>query len=90
MSEPVRGRLHRLVGRGAGATVERVGVLNLRPAPRQSVRAEVEPAGERRVDGQGVSGRALVVEQAGNGQLAGAGAASERVGRLEHGHVDAF
>ena len=81
---------HRLVGRGAGAAVERVGVLNLRPAPRQPVRGEVEAAGERRVDGQRVSGRALVVEQARERQLAGAGAASERVGRLEHGHLDAF
>ena len=89
-SEPVRGRLDRLVGRGAGAAVERVRVLNLWPAPRQPVRAEVEATGKCRVDGQRVSGRALVVKQAGKGQLAGAGAASQRVGRLQHGHVDAL
>ena len=90
VAEPGGGLLDRAPGRGATPAVERVGVLDLRPAPRQPVRAEVEAARERRVDGERVGGRALVVDQAGQRQLAAAGAAAERVGGLEHRHVDAL
>ena len=89
-SQAGRSLLHRAVGRGPGIAVERVGVLNLGPAPRQPVATEVEAAAERRVDGQQMSGRALVVQQPGEGQLARAGSAAQRVGRLEHRDLDAF
>ena len=84
------GLIDRAVCGGAGAAVQRMRVLNLRPAPRQSVLSEIETAAERGVNGERVCRRALVVEQAGERQLARAGAAPERVGCLEYGHLDAF
>ncbi len=42
-----------------------------------------------RADAHGVERRAVVVQDTGQGQLAGAGAAADVVGRLEHGDVEA-
>jgi cation diffusion facilitator family transporter len=83
------GLLDRAPGRRTAAILERVGVLDLRPAPGQAVRAEVELPRERRVDGQRMRRRALVVNQPRQRQLAAARTATERVGRFEHGHLDA-
>ena len=82
--------LDRAVGRGSRAAVERVRVLDLRPAPRQPVLLEVEPPRERRVECQRVCRRALVMDEARQRQLAAACPSAEAVGRLEHGHVDAL
>ena len=80
---------HRPLGRRAPAAVERVGVLHLGPAPAQSVRAEVKLPRERGVERQRVRGRALVVNQARERQLARASASAEGVGRLKDGHLHA-
>src|SRR3954470_14234298 len=52
------------------------------------------PRSTRRENGvstaSGWAGRALVVDQAGERQLAAARPAAERVGGLEHGHLDAL
>ena len=83
------GARHRPLSRRAPAAVERVGVLHLWPPPAQSVGAEVKLPRERGVERQRVRGRALVVNQARERQLARASAAAEGVGRLEDGHLQA-
>ena len=65
-------------------------VLTSGQRQRQPVRVEVEAPRERRVDGQRVERRALVVEQPRQRQLAAARPAAERVGGLEHRDVDAL
>src|SRR5258708_2576423 len=71
-----------------GAVVEGVGEVDLGPAPAQPVPAEVDLPQERRADRQGVDGGAVVVEETVAGQVAGAGAAPDGVGRLEDGDGD--
>ena len=68
------------------AAVERMGEIDLRPGPLEPVAVEAERRQRRRADGKGVDGRAVVVEQARQGQLAGAGTAADRLGRLDHRH----
>ena len=58
-------------------------------APRQAVAIEAEPRQELRADGHRVDRRAVVVQQAGNDRLAGAGAAADLVGGFQDGDLDA-
>jgi hypothetical protein len=78
----------RSVGRATGGPVQRVRVLHLWPAPRESLVSQVEAAGEGGVDGERMSGRALVVDQAGERQLIAAAASAEGVGGLEDLDLD--
>ena len=86
-AEPRHRLLQRAVHRRGAAVVERVGEVDLRPAPLQPVRLEPERAEEGRGDGAGVEGRADVVQHARHGQLGAAGAAADRRLGLEHGHA---
>ena len=72
------------------AVVERVGQVDLGPAPLEPVALEVQRAQERRPDGHRVDGRAVVVEHPGNGELARPGTAADLVGGLEHRHPHSF
>ena len=57
---------------------KRVREVDLGPGPLEPVPVEPQRRQRRRVDDQRVHRRAVVVEQAGQGQLAGAGAAADR------------
>ena len=71
------------------ARVERVGAVDLRPAPPQPVPLQAQLAEVRRPDAHGVERRAVVVQDTGHGQLARAGAAADVRRALEDGDVDA-
>src|SRR5438132_4169775 len=81
--ESLGGGADRLQHDAGGPVVEGVGEGDLGPAPPQSVPAEVDLLQERRAHRQGVDGGAVVVEEPVAGQVAGAGAAPDGVGRLE-------
>ena len=85
-AEPARGLLDRAQHHPGAAVVERVGAIDLRPAPLEAVALELERLQERRADRHRVDRRAEVVHQPGDGQLAAARAAADRVLGLEHGH----
>ena len=89
-AEARRGLVDRPPGGGARSTVERMGVLDQRPPPRQPVTGEIEAPRERVVERQRMGRRALVVDQPRQRQLAGSRAATEAIGRLEHRHLDAL
>lgn len=68
---------------GGLTPVEGVGAVDLRPPPPQAVPFEAEGL---QVGGAGthrMEGRAVVVDQAGDGELAGAGSAADLLGCLE-------
>ena len=77
---PVGGGLDRAVQHAGAAAVERVDAVDLREAPGQAVSIEAQPRQELRADGHRVDRRAVVVQQAGDDRLAGAGAAADVVG----------
>ena len=68
----------------ARAVVERVREVDLGVPPDQAVLGQRERGEERRRDAERVHGGADVVQQTGDGQLRGAGAAADRVLALEH------
>ena len=68
------------------AVVERVGQVDLGPAPLEPVALEVQRAQERRPDGHRVDRRAVVVKHTGDGELAGPGSPADLLGGLEHRH----
>ncbi len=68
------------------AVVEGVGGVDLRLRPGEPQLLERELAERRRVGAEGVDGRADVVQEAGEGQLGGPGAAAGDVLRLEDDH----
>ena len=78
--------LDRAQHRGAAAAVERVGEIDLRPGPLEARGAQGRASERGRLDRERVGRRALVVDQAGQGQLGAAGAAADRLRRLDHGH----
>ena len=89
--EPGRGLLDRAVRRGAAAAVERVRVLDLRPPPASARARRGRSAARtacRRASGCAAEHSSWI--RPGQRQLAAARAAAERVGGLEHGHVDAL
>jgi hypothetical protein len=88
-SEPTGRLVDRPPDRRATAAVQGVGPLDVRPSPGQPVRREVEGAGEGRVDGQRMEGRALVVDESGQRENAAAGPAPDRVRGLQHRDPDA-
>ena len=67
------------------AAVERVRAVDLRPPPGQPVPVQAEAVQERRAGRHRMECRAVVVQQAGHQRLAGARAAADLVGRLQHG-----
>ncbi len=67
------------------AVLERVGDVDLGPAPAQPVLGQRERPEVGRGDAERVDGRADVVQDPRLGQLGGAGAAAELGGGLEHG-----
>jgi len=58
--------------------------VDLRPRPPQPVPIEAEFAQERRADGHEVDGGTEIVQQPRHDRLAGASAAADPVGRLQH------
>ena len=88
VAEPGRGVLDRAQHHAGAAVVERVGQVDLRPAPlraRGSRPSELRNGG---ADRHRVHGRAVVVDDARHGQLGAAGAAADRRLGLEHGDRD--
>ena len=71
------------------ARVERVGAVDLGPKPAQAVPLQAQAAEIRRSDTHRVERRAVVVEHARHGQLAGSCAPADVTRRLEDGDVDA-
>jgi hypothetical protein len=88
--QPLGRLVDRAPGGGAMTADEWMGVLDRRPEPRQAVRREVELVRERRPERERMRGRALVVDQSREGQLAAARPAAEPLGGLEHTHLDAL
>ena len=88
VAEAGGGLLDRAQHRRRLAAVERMREVDLRPGPLEPVAVEAERRQRRRADRDRVDGRAVVVQQAGQGQLAGAGAAADRLGGLDHRHPD--
>lgn len=86
-AETGRGRVDRPPQGCSASAVQRMTELHLGPAPDEPHAAEVEPLRERRSGGQGMDRRAVVVHEAGHRELAGPGATTEPVGRLEHRDV---
>ena len=75
---------------GRVATVERVGEVDVAVEPLEPVAAEVERVHERGGDGHRVHRRAVVVQDARDGQLARPRAPADRRLRLEHADLDAL
>ncbi len=70
------------------ATVERVGEVDLGPAPREPVALEPERTEEGRGRRHRQARRAEVVDHSRHGQFGAAGAAADRLRRLQHRHLD--
>jgi hypothetical protein len=90
----VRAQPGRRLGHGADehagpSVVEWLRQVDLWPAPLQPVPLQPEPGKERRAEGERVDGGTDVVQHARDRQLLGAGAAADRVARLEHRDIDA-
>ena len=85
-----RGRLVDRVPQDTGAAVvEGMGEVDLRPEPLEPVAAEVQRVEEGGADRHRVDRGAVVVEDAGDRELAGPRASPDRLRRLEHGDADA-
>ena len=69
--------------------VERVGEVDLGPAPLKAVALETELVQRRRADRHRVDGGAVVVQQSRKRQFARPGAAADRRLGLQHGHLHA-
>ncbi len=82
-AEPRRSRLDRALHHGHAAAVQRMGQVELGPRPLEPVALEAQPCQRGRAWGQRVRCRAVVVQQAGQRQLAGAGAAADHRSSLD-------
>lgn len=71
------------------AAVEGVGEVGCGVRPAKSVAFEIQGAQVGGYEGHGVYGRAVVVQQAGHGQFAAAGAAADGVGGFQDGDGEA-
>ena len=81
-----RGHLQGFAQDDRRLAVERVGNRRARLDPGQPMFGERESRKERRQDPERMRGRADVVVESRQRQLCGAGAAADRIGRLEHEH----
>jgi len=71
------------------AGVERMGAVDLRPAPPQAVALQTQPAQVRRANPHRVERRAVVVQDTRKRQLAGPGTTTDAGGAFEDGDIEA-
>ena len=86
--EPVGRGLDRSVERPGGAVVERVDAIDLGPSPLQAIAVQPEVLDEPGPGRHHVDGGAIVEHQTREDVLAGANAAADPVGGLQHRDVD--
>ena len=82
-------RIDRPPQKAGVAAVERVGAVDLRPPPAQPVAAQIQAGQVGRADAHRVERRAVVMEHARHGELAGPGAAPDGLGGFEHLDIEA-
>ena len=89
LAEPAGGVGERPHDHSRAAVVERVGQVDLGPAPLEAVTLQRELVQRRCADRHHVHGRAVVVQQTRERQLAAASAAADARLGLQHGHLQA-
>ena len=89
LAQPRRRLLDRADHRRGAAVVERVRQVDLRPAPLEPVLLQLQRAQEGRCRRHRLPRRADVVDDSRDRQFRAAGAAADRLGRLQHRHLDA-
>jgi len=90
LAERALGGRNGLVHRARRAVVERMGAVDLGPAPLEAVAREVERLEERRPHRHRMHSGAVVVDESGNGRLAAPRTAADRVLCLEDRHLYAL